>query len=126
MGSITLEKKFNPTFHGFFQCFQLISNVLLNLGMFFMPFSPKWLIHHDQKIETRRVFSNFRNLDQNHEIIEIEFLKIKTQSVFEKRSNAQKWPHLINFTPWNIFKLQFVARVHFSGSKPCSIESLAQ
>ncbi len=90
-------------------CLQLAPGLLLGIGMIFMPFSPRWLIHHGREAEARRVLSSLRNLNQDHELIELEFLEIKAQSVFEKRSTAQKWPHLVELTPWNTFKLQFVA-----------------
>ena len=90
-------------------CLQLLPAISLGVGMLFMPFSPRWLIHHDRDAEARRVLSNLRKLDQDHELIELEFLEIKAQSVFEKRSIAQKWPHLVELTAWNIFRLQCVA-----------------
>lgn len=90
-------------------CLQLLPAISLGVGMIFMPFSPRWLVHHNRETEARRVLSNLRNLDQDHELIELEFLEIKAQSVFEKRSTAQKWPHLVELTAWNTFKLQCVA-----------------
>ena len=90
-------------------CLQLIPGLALGIGMAFMPFSPRWLLHHGREAEARRVLSSLRNLDQNHELIELEFLEIKAQSTFEKRITAEKWPHLVNLTPWNTFKLQWVA-----------------
>lgn len=45
----------------------------------------------------------------DHELVELEFLEIKAQSLFEKRSIAEKFPHLREQTAWNTFRLQFVA-----------------
>jgi len=45
----------------------------------------------------------------DHELIELEFLEIKAQSMFEKRTIEAHFPHLAQLTPWNIVKLQFVA-----------------
>ncbi|KAL9608198.1 MAG: hypothetical protein Q9167_006958 [Letrouitia subvulpina] len=90
-------------------CLQLIPGIALGVGILFMPFSPRWLIHHGREAEARRVLSSLRNLPLDHELIELEFLEIKAQSVFEKRSTAEKWPHLVELTPWNTFKLQWVA-----------------
>ncbi|KAL8930834.1 MAG: hypothetical protein Q9208_000375 [Pyrenodesmia sp. 3 TL-2023] len=90
-------------------CLQLIPGIALAVGMLFMPFSPRWLLHHGREAEARKVLSSLRNLEQGHPLIELEFLEIKTQSVFEKRSTAEKWPHLVALTPWNTSKLQFVA-----------------
>ncbi|KAL9602073.1 MAG: hypothetical protein Q9219_002069 [cf. Caloplaca sp. 3 TL-2023] len=90
-------------------CLQLIPGIALGIGMIFMPFSPRWLVHHGREAEARKVLSSLRNLEQSHPLIELEFLEIKAQSVFEKRSTAEKWPHLVALTPMNTFKLQFVA-----------------
>jgi MFS family permease len=50
-----------------------------------------------------------RDLPQDHELVELEFLEIKAQSLFEKRTVAEHWPNLRELTAWNTFKLQFVA-----------------
>lgn len=90
-------------------CLQLIPGIALGIGILFMPFSPRWLVHHGREAEARKVLSNLRNLEQDDPLIELEFLEIKAQSVFEKRNTAEKWPHLVALTPMNTFKLQFVA-----------------
>ena len=90
-------------------CLQLIPGLCLGVGILFMPFSPRWLVHHNREPEARRVLSSLRNLPQDHELIEVEFLEIKAQSTFEKRNIAQKWPHLVELTKMNVFKLQFVS-----------------
>lgn len=77
--------------------------------MIFMPFSPRWLIHHGREEEARRVLSELRELDERHELVELEFLEIKAQSLFEKRTVAELFPALREQTAWNVFKLQFVS-----------------
>jgi sugar porter (SP) family MFS transporter len=90
-------------------CLQLAPALLLLVGMIFMPFSPRWLVHHGREEEARKVLADLRGLDADHELIEIEFLEIKAQSLFEKRSIAEMFPQLREPTAWNTFKLQFVA-----------------
>ncbi|KAI1347122.1 sugar transporter [Xylaria sp. FL0043] len=90
-------------------CLQLAPAAILFFGMIFMPFSPRWLIHHDRETEARNVLANLRGLSVDHELVELEFLEIKAQSQFEKRTVAEHFPHLREPTAWNIFKLQFVA-----------------
>lgn len=77
--------------------------------MIFMPFSPRWLVHHDREEEAKKILSTLRDLPIDHELVELEFLEIKAQSLFEKRSIAEQFPHLREQTVWNNFKLQFVA-----------------
>tara|TARA_R110002003_G_scaffold64_8_gene6012 strand:- start:7427 stop:8641 length:1215 start_codon:yes stop_codon:yes gene_type:complete len=90
-------------------CLQLIPAFILLVGMIWMPFSPRWLMHHDREEEARKNLAHLRDLPEDHELIELEFLEIKAQSLFEKRSIAEAFPHLREQTAWNIFKLQFVA-----------------
>ena len=90
-------------------CLQLAPALVLLVGMIFMPFSPRWLIHHDREPEARKVLADLRGLPEDHELVELEFLEIKAQSVFEKRTVAERWPGLSNPTMMNIAKLQFVA-----------------
>ncbi|KAH7179100.1 general substrate transporter [Fusarium flagelliforme] len=90
-------------------CLQLGPAVVLFIGMMWMPFSPRWLLHHGREEEARQVLANLRDLPTDHELIELEFLEIKAQSLFEKRSLAERFPHLQEQTAGNIFKLQFVA-----------------
>lgn len=99
-------------------CLQIAPAVLLGVGMLFMPFSPRWLVHHSREPEARRVLANLRGLPQDHELIELEFAEIRAQSLFEKRTLAEKFPHLQQQTAWNTFKLQWVAIGSLFRSKP--------
>jgi sugar porter (SP) family MFS transporter len=90
-------------------CLQLFPGFVLLIGMIWMPFSPRWLVHHGREAEARKNLASLRDLPEDHELIELEFLEIKAQSLFEKRSLAEAFPHLQEQTAWNIFKLQFVA-----------------
>jgi Sugar (and other) transporter len=98
-------------------CLQLGPALVLLMGMMFMPFSPRWLIHHDREADARRILANLRGLPDDHELVELEFLEIKAQSIFEKRTTAEKFPHLREPTALNTFKLQFVAMKSLFQSK---------
>lgn len=99
-------------------CLQLAPAVLLGVGMIFMPFSPRWLVHHDREAEARRVLSRLRGLSEDHDLIELEFAEIKAQSLFEKKSLQENWPHLQQQSAANTAKLQFVAIGSLFKSKP--------
>jgi hypothetical protein len=51
-------------------------------------------------------------------LIELEFLEIKAQSMFEKRTVAEHFPHLADGSAWSTIKLQFVAAASLFKSKP--------
>ena len=90
-------------------CLQIFPALVLLIGMIFMPFTPRWLVHHGREADARRTLAKLRNIPEDHELIELEFLEIKAQSMFEKRTVEAKFPHLKQQTTWNIIKLQFVA-----------------
>ncbi|GAB0139229.1 hypothetical protein EsDP_00007442 [Epichloe bromicola] len=90
-------------------CLQLGPGLILFFGMLCMPFSPRWLVHHNREDEARKVLASLRGLTQDHELVDLEILEIRTQSMFEKRTVAEKFPHLREQTAWNTFRLQFVA-----------------
>lgn len=74
-----------------------------------MPFTPRWLIHHGREEDARKTLSVLRAMPPDHELIELEYLEIKAQSMFEKRTVEANFPHLKELTPMNTIKLQFVA-----------------
>jgi len=90
-------------------CLQLFPALVLFAGILFMPFSPRWLVHHGRETEARRLLAQLRDLPQEHELVELEYMEIQAQSMFEKRTLREHFPHLAEYTPMNVFKLQFVA-----------------
>ncbi|KAI0011838.1 general substrate transporter [Xylariaceae sp. FL0662B] len=88
---------------------QLAPALVLLVGMLFMPFSPRWLAHHDREDEARKVLAGLRATDLYSQAVELEFLEIKAQSLFEKRTTEANFPHLAELTWMNSIKLQFVA-----------------
>ncbi|KAF2727393.1 MFS sugar transporter-like protein [Polyplosphaeria fusca] len=99
-------------------CLQLVPAVLLGVGMLFMPFSPRWLVHHDRQTEAHSVLARLRGLPSDHELIELELAEIKAQSLFEKKTTREKFPHLSGLDASSVIKLQFVAIGSLFKSKP--------
>ena len=66
-------------------------------------------MHHGRDEEFSRTLANLRGLPIDSKLIEIEFLEIKAQYLFEKRTVQQNFPHLVEQTPIDIIKLQFIA-----------------
>jgi len=74
-----------------------------------MPFTPRWLVHHNREADARKTLALLRGMPEEHELVELEFLEIRAQSMFEKRTVEHNFPHLKELTAWNTVKLQFVA-----------------
>ncbi|KAF5541772.1 sugar transporter [Fusarium mexicanum] len=77
--------------------------------MIWQPFLPRWLVHHSREDEALQVLAYLRELPSDHELIQLEFLEIKAQSLFEKQSVTEQFPHLQSQSTSNIIKLQFFA-----------------
>ncbi|PLB45113.1 sugar transporter [Aspergillus steynii IBT 23096] len=85
---------------------QLVPAAILGIGMIFMPFSPRWLVHHDREEEAKKVLTSLRGLPEDDPILQMEFLEIKAQSLFEKRTEKEKFPHLERTNTWSYIKLE--------------------
>lgn len=66
----------------------------LAVGIWFMPFSPRWLVKVGRDEEARSTLAWMRKLPEDHEDIRVEFLEIKAEAVFEKKVFARDFPHL--------------------------------
>ncbi|KAG2028285.1 general substrate transporter, partial [Suillus americanus] len=71
---------------------QLVPAIILGFGIIFMPFSPRWLVNQCRDEEAVAVLSRARRLPPDSDLVQIEFLEIKAQYIFEKEMNALKFP----------------------------------
>lgn len=86
---------------------QLVPAIILGVGIIFMPFSPRWLVNVGREDEALAVLSSARGLPPNSEMVQIEFLEIKGQHLFEKETQAIKYPQWQDGSFWSNFKLAF-------------------
>ncbi|TFK45826.1 general substrate transporter [Heliocybe sulcata] len=84
---------------------QLVPALILGAGILFMPFSPRWLVNQGRDAEALTVLANARSLPQDHELIQIEFLEIKAQYLFEKETSEMKFPQYQDGSFMSDFKL---------------------
>ncbi|KAF7588630.1 hypothetical protein BBP40_005441 [Aspergillus hancockii] len=85
---------------------QLVPAVIMGIGMIFMPFSPRWLVHHDREEEAKKVLMSLRGLAEDDPLLQLELLEIKAQSLFERRTEKEKFPHLERTNTWSYVKLE--------------------
>ena len=68
--------------------------VCLAFGIWFMPFSPRWLVKQGRDEEAKKTLAWMRKLPMEHEDVETEYLEIKAESIFEKKVFARNFPKL--------------------------------
>lgn len=75
---------------------QGVPAIVLAIGIWFMPFSPRWLMNKDREEEALKTLANLRNLPEDHELVQIELLEIKAEVLFERQAFAKQFPSLAN------------------------------
>ena len=73
---------------------QGIPAVLLALGIWWLPFSPRWLAKKGRDEEALNTLAYLRKLPKESDIIQSEFLEIKAEGLFEHRAFAKNFPKL--------------------------------
>ncbi|KAF9533820.1 general substrate transporter [Crepidotus variabilis] len=86
---------------------QLIPAVILGCGILLMPFSPRWLVNRGRDEEALRVLSKARGVPETDELVQIEFLEIRAQHLFEKETSEIKFPQFQDGSFSSNFKLGF-------------------
>ncbi|KAJ3478600.1 hypothetical protein NLI96_g9641 [Meripilus lineatus] len=84
---------------------QLVPAVILGFGILFMPFSPRWLVNQERDEDALTVLSNARGLPRESDLVQIEFLEIKAQYLFEKETSRVKYPQFQDGSFKSNFKL---------------------
>ncbi|CAA7267023.1 unnamed protein product [Cyclocybe aegerita] len=86
---------------------QLAPAIVLGIGILFMPFSPRWLINQGRNDEALQVLSSARGLPPDADLVQIEFLEIRAQYLFEKETAELRFPQYQDGTFASNFKLGF-------------------
>jgi sugar porter (SP) family MFS transporter len=84
---------------------QIVPALILGIGIFFLPYSPRWLVNQGRDSEALAVLANVRNLPESHDLVQIEFLEIRAEHLFEQETSAAKWPELQDGSRASYFKL---------------------
>jgi MFS family permease len=73
---------------------QGIPAACLAIGIWWMPFSPRWLVKKGRHEEARRTLAWLRKLPIDHNLVEVEYLEIQAEALFEQRAFAEAFPKL--------------------------------
>ncbi|KAF7590010.1 hypothetical protein BBP40_003398 [Aspergillus hancockii] len=85
---------------------QGIPAVALACGIWFMPFSPRWLVKNNREEEALSTLAWMRKLPQDHELVQAEFLEMKAEALFEERAFAKATPWLAERENKSVFMSQ--------------------
>ncbi|KAF2108571.1 quinate permease [Lophiotrema nucula] len=86
---------------------QGIPAAVLAIGIWWLPFSPRWLVKKGRDEEALKTLSYLRKLPIEHELIQIEFKEIKAEALFERRVFEMNFPNLAAKEAGNIWIRQF-------------------
>jgi sugar porter (SP) family MFS transporter len=82
---------------------QIIPAIILVIGTYFLPYSPRWLIDHDRDEEAITVLANLRSGgDRNTTVVQEEYREIKENVMFEREIAAKSYLELLKVGPENI------------------------
>lgn len=73
---------------------QGVPAAILALGIWWLPFSPRWLVKQGRDEEALKTLAYLRNLPQEDELIQIELMEIKAECLFEQRAFQKAFPRL--------------------------------
>ncbi|KFX98671.1 hypothetical protein O988_04255 [Pseudogymnoascus sp. VKM F-3808] len=96
---------------------QGIPAVVLCIGIWFMPFSPRLLVNKGRDQEALKTLAYLRDLPEDHRLVQIEFFEIKSDAVFEHRIFDKRFPHLSVAAGGSIWRREFAQYSNLFRSK---------
>jgi len=69
---------------------QLVPALVLGVGLFFMPFSPRWLVEVGRDEEAQQTLSMLRNAPADSPYVRLEYLEIKAEVEIVRQIRATK------------------------------------
>lgn len=85
---------------------QMIPGFILGIGIFFLPFSPRWLSSKGRDDEALAVLGKLRNLPTDDQRVIQEWCEIRAEVAFAQEVSREKHPKLQAHTHMNHFKLE--------------------
>ncbi|KAF7555418.1 hypothetical protein G7046_g6568 [Stylonectria norvegica] len=86
---------------------QGIPAVLLAFGIWWLPFSPRWLVKQGRDQEALSTLAYLRKLPEDHELVQVEYMEIKAECLFEQRAFAKTFPNLAAKEKGNVWVREF-------------------
>lgn len=77
-------------------CIQIAIGLFLGIGIFFFPFSPRWLMAKGREEEALKVISKLRRLPQDHPLVVEEWKEIKISVEFDRHVEQEQYPQYLD------------------------------
>jgi hypothetical protein len=68
----------------------MLPSLILQAGMFFMPFSPRWLVEKNRDEEAKKTLSYLRRRPEDDNDVMIEYLEIKSEVLAVREIEAAR------------------------------------
>ncbi|KAJ8133442.1 hypothetical protein O1611_g191 [Lasiodiplodia mahajangana] len=72
--------------------FQTVPSVILAIGTFWLPFSPRWLMMQGRDEEARNTLAHIRRIPESDYRIQLEMLEIQASVIFDRETSAAMYP----------------------------------
>ncbi|KAL3471388.1 general substrate transporter [Aspergillus californicus] len=91
---------------------QCLFSLVLGVGTFYLPYSPRWLMMEDREEEALSTLSRIRRVPQTDHRIQTEILEIKASALFDKETIAATYPGITSSVrlSFESYKSLFVLR----------------
>jgi MFS family permease len=96
---------------------QGIPAVILAIGVWYLPYSPRWLVKQDRDQEALAALSQLRGCPVEDRLVQIEFLEIKAEDEFERRAFMKRHPELSEKSRQNQWVREFKSYLYVLRTK---------
>ncbi|KAJ7221572.1 hexose transport-related protein [Mycena pura] len=85
---------------------QAVPAFALAFFSFTLPYTPRWLMKKGRSQEALKTLAWLRNMPEDSEIVQLEYIEIQAEAMFEAETTAERFPSLGGQDALTQFKLQ--------------------
>jgi MFS family permease len=88
---------------------QMVPAFVLGAGVYWLPFSPRWLASKGRSAEALQSFAKLRRLPADDPRVQLEHIDIQAEVTFHQQVSAEKHPKLQDGTKKSAIKLEIAS-----------------